>query len=48
MLAEGEARGFDLPLVRQALAVYDQAGEAGWGKRDGSSLPAFWSSRPAP
>ncbi len=45
MLAEGEARGFDLPLVRQTLAVYDQASEAGWGKRDGSSLPAFWSSR---
>ncbi len=45
MLAEGEARGFDLPLVRQALAVYDQASAAGWGKRDGSSLPAFWSGR---
>ena len=45
MLAEGKARGFDLPLVQQALAVYDQASEAGWGKRDGSSLPAFWSSR---
>ncbi len=47
MLAEGKARGFDLPLVQQALAVYDQASEAGWGKRDGSSLPAFWSSQPA-
>jgi 3-hydroxyisobutyrate dehydrogenase len=45
MLAEGKARGFDLPLVQQALAVYDQASEAGWGKRDGSSLPAFWSNR---
>jgi 3-hydroxyisobutyrate dehydrogenase len=45
MLAEGRARGFDLPLVRQTLAVYDQAAEAGWGKRDGSTLPAFWSSR---
>jgi 3-hydroxyisobutyrate dehydrogenase len=47
MLAEGEARGFDLPLVRQALAVYDQASDAGWGTRDGSTLPAFWSSRSA-
>jgi 3-hydroxyisobutyrate dehydrogenase len=46
MLAEGKARGFDLPLVQQALEVYDQASAAGWGKRDGSSLPAFWSSRP--
>jgi 3-hydroxyisobutyrate dehydrogenase len=45
MLAEGRARGFDLPLARQTLAVYDQAAEAGWGKRDGSTLPAFWSSR---
>ncbi len=45
MVAEGKARGFDLPLVQQALAVYDQASEAGWGKRDGSSLPAYWSSR---
>ena len=48
MLAEGQARGFDLPLVRQTLAVYDEAAEAGWGKRDGSSLPAFWSSRSEP
>jgi 3-hydroxyisobutyrate dehydrogenase len=47
MLAEGQARGVDLPLVRQALAVYDEASAAGWGKRDASSLPAFWSSRPA-
>jgi len=45
MLAEGEARGFDLPLVRRALAVYDEASAAGWGKRDGASLPAFWSNR---
>jgi 3-hydroxyisobutyrate dehydrogenase len=44
MLAEGSARGTDLPLVRQALAVYDEAAQAGWGKRDGSTLPAFWSS----
>ena len=45
MLAEGQARGFDLPLVRQTLSIYDEAAEAGWGKRDGSTLPAFWSSR---
>jgi 3-hydroxyisobutyrate dehydrogenase len=44
MLAEGSARGTDLPLVRQALSVYDEAAQAGWGKRDGSTLPAFWSS----
>jgi 3-hydroxyisobutyrate dehydrogenase len=45
MIAEGSARGFDLPLVSQALAIYDQAADAGWGKRDGSTLPAFWSHR---
>jgi 3-hydroxyisobutyrate dehydrogenase len=45
MLAEGETRGFDLPLARQALAVYDEASAAGWGKRDGASLPAYWSGR---
>ena len=47
MIAEGSARGFDLPLVSQALAIYDQAADAGWGKRDGSTLPAFWSHRQA-
>jgi 3-hydroxyisobutyrate dehydrogenase len=47
MIAEGTARGFDLPLVSQALAIYDQAADAGWGQRDGSTLPAFWSQRQA-
>jgi 3-hydroxyisobutyrate dehydrogenase len=46
MIAEGKARGVELPLVQQALAIYDEASAAGWGKRDGSSLPAFWTSRP--
>jgi 3-hydroxyisobutyrate dehydrogenase len=45
MLAEAKARGFDLPLVERTLAIYDEAAEAGWGKRDGSSLPAFWPNR---
>ncbi len=47
MIAEAKARGFDLPLVKQTLAIYDEAAQAGWGKRDGSSLPAFWASRTA-
>jgi 3-hydroxyisobutyrate dehydrogenase len=47
MLAEGKRRGVELPLVARALAVYDEASAAGWGARDGSSLPAFWSSRSA-
>ena len=47
MIAEGQKRGVELPLVARALAVYDEASAAGWGARDGSSLPAFWSNRKA-
>ena len=45
MLAEASAKGFDLPLVARTLAVFDEASEKGWGKRDGSALPAYWTSR---
>jgi 3-hydroxyisobutyrate dehydrogenase len=45
MLAEAKARGVELPLVERTLAIYDEASGAGWGGRDGSSLPAYWSSR---
>ena len=45
MLAEGKGKGFDLPLVARTLAVFDEASEKGWGKRDGSALPAYWTSR---
>ncbi len=45
MLAEAKARGVELPLVERTLAIYDEASRAGWGDRDGSSLPAYWSSR---
>ena len=48
MLAEAESRGFALPVAAQTLAIYDQAGAAGWGQRDGSWLPAFWPSRSTP
>ena len=44
MLAEAEKRGARLPLVAQALAVYDEAANDGWGKRDGAWLPAYWGS----
>ena len=42
MVAEAQARGFALPVAAQALAVFDQAGAAGWGARDGTWLPAYW------
>ena len=44
MIAEAEARGFDLPLAARTLAVYDQADRDGWGERDGAWLPAYWPS----
>lgn len=46
MLAEAETRGVELPLVERTLGIYDEASRSGWGDRDGSSLPAFWASRP--
>jgi 3-hydroxyisobutyrate dehydrogenase len=45
MLAEAEARGADLPLVRRTLAIYDEAAAAGWGRRDGAALPSWWPGR---
>lgn len=45
MAAEAAARGSTLPLVRQTLAIYDDAAAAGWGARDGANLPAFWPGR---
>jgi 3-hydroxyisobutyrate dehydrogenase len=45
MLAEAKGRGFDLPLVARTLSIFDEAADRGWGPRDGSSLPAYWTSR---
>jgi 3-hydroxyisobutyrate dehydrogenase-like beta-hydroxyacid dehydrogenase len=45
MIAEAKARGASLPLAERALAIYDEAVRAGWGKRDGSWLPAYWPNR---
>jgi len=45
MVAEAGDRGFDLPVAARALAVFDQAGEQGWGGRDGTWLPAFWAAK---
>ena len=44
MVAEAKARGFALPLAERTLAVYDQASQEGWGGKDCTELPAFWSS----
>jgi 3-hydroxyisobutyrate dehydrogenase-like beta-hydroxyacid dehydrogenase len=45
MVAEANARGATLPLAEQALAVYAEALEQGWGTRDGAWLPAYWPNR---
>jgi 3-hydroxyisobutyrate dehydrogenase len=45
MVAEAASRGFALPLAERTLAVYDQASAEGWGAKDCTELPAFWSSR---
>ncbi len=44
MVAEAKSRGFALPLAERTLAVYDQASAEGWGDKDCTELPAFWSS----
>lgn len=47
MVAEAHGLGFDLPIAERTLAVYDEASRAGWGGRDCTELPAYWSGRPA-
>jgi 3-hydroxyisobutyrate dehydrogenase len=47
MIAEAKARGAELPLVERTLQIYDEAARSGWGKKDGSAIPAYWSSRAA-
>ena len=44
MVAEAKALGFGLPLAEKTLAIYDQASQEGWGRKDCTELPAFWSS----
>jgi len=45
MVGEARVRGFQLPLAERTLAVYDQASGEGWGGRDCTELPAYWSAR---
>jgi 3-hydroxyisobutyrate dehydrogenase len=44
MVAEAKSRGFGLPLAESTLGVFDQASAEGWGEKDCTELPAFWSS----
>jgi 3-hydroxyisobutyrate dehydrogenase len=45
MLAEGKARGLELPLVERAYACFSEATRDGWGEGDGSNMTVYWSRR---
>ena len=45
MIAEGYARGVDLPLIERTLACFDEASQAGFGQGDGSGQAVYWSRR---
>lgn len=45
MLNEGKARGVELPLIERTLACYDEAARNGFGEKDGSAMPVYWSRR---
>ena len=47
MLAEGKARGLELPLVERTLACFERASRDGWGGRDAASMPVYWTQRAA-
>jgi hypothetical protein len=44
MIAVAKACAASLPLAERTLAIYDDAVRAGWSKRDGSLLRAYWPS----
>jgi 3-hydroxyisobutyrate dehydrogenase len=45
MLAEGNARGLDLPIVERTLACFERASRDSWGGRDTASLPVYWTEK---
>lgn len=45
MVAEARDLGFDLPIAGKTLEVYDVASREGWGGRDCTELPTYWSGR---
>jgi 3-hydroxyisobutyrate dehydrogenase len=47
MLAEGKARGLELPLVERTLACFERASRDSWGGRDTASMPVYWTEQAA-
>ncbi len=45
MIAQGKARGVELPLIERTLACFDEASAAGYGQGDGSGQAIYWSRR---
>ena len=45
MLAEGRARGVDLPVTERALSAYEESNQASWGAREVSGQSVYWSRR---
>jgi len=48
MLAEGAARGVEMPLVAQTLACFEEASRNGLGDGEVSALPVYWRNRKPP
>jgi 3-hydroxyisobutyrate dehydrogenase len=47
MLAEGGARGVDMPLVADTLACFEEASRHGLGAAEGAGMSVYWSTRAA-
>src|SRR5262245_30263586 len=45
MLAEGQSRGIDMPLVERTLACFEESSGAGWGPRDAGAHAVYWAQR---
>ena len=48
MLAEGQKRGLDLPLLKQTLACYEEALRNVGGKEEVSNVSVYWAGRSKP
>jgi len=47
MIAEAESLGAKLPLAADTLKIFEEAAKAGWGRKDGANLPAYWPQKVA-
>ena len=45
MLEAGKAKGADMPVVRAALAAFEEANAKGLGNSDGAALSVYWADR---